>query len=212
MDLCLSGLLSPAETQLRERGIDTLVYIGLDLWLITALERQGFRRENSISLFRKQGWKVPATGNEEIGIRPATSEDIPALVGVDEAAFREDMWRNSADAFQRCLNRMPHFVVAEHRGQVVGYQFSYIRGREGYLARVAVHPGAQGQGIGTRLVAEAIRFFRTRGVRSIALNTQRDNYRAQRLYRWFGFRPVEQEAVVLQKRVGQWAETGENRR
>jgi len=72
---------------------------------------------------------------------------------------------------------------------------------EGYVARVAVHPRAQDQRIGARLLAEAIRFFRMRRVSSIVLNTQKDNHRAQRLYHWFGFQPVRQEALVLRKRV-----------
>lgn len=199
----LRELLPPVEAQLRGRGTETLVYIGQDPWLIAVLKGQGFQRANSILLFRKRGWEVPTLGNHKVRVRPTTTEDIPALVRLDEAAFGEAIWQNTAEAFQQCLNRMPHFVVAEQQGQVVGYQFSQVRGDEGYLARVAVHPGAQGQRIGARLVTEAIHFFQDRGVWNIALNTQGDNYRAQRLYRWFGFRSVGQEAVVLQKRVGE---------
>jgi len=203
---CLRELLPAVEVQLREREAEALVYIGHAPWLIPALKRQGFQMANSILLFRKRGWEVPAPGNQKVCVRPATPEDIPALVRLDEAAFREDIWRNNADAFQQCLNRMSHFVVAEQKGQVVGYQLSHVRGGEGYLARVVVHPGSQGQFIGARLVAEAMYFFEEQGVRTTALNTQRDNYRAQRLYGWFGFRPAGQEAVVLQKRVGEYRE------
>jgi len=197
---CLGELLLSAEVQLREREAETLVYIGQDPWLITVLKRQGFRRANTILLFRKRGWEVPDPGNQEVCVRPTRPEDIPALVSLDEVAFREAMWRKNAEAFQQCLNQVPHFVVAEQKDRVVGYQFSHIRGDEGYVSRVVVHPEAQGQRIGARLVGEAIHFFREQGVRSIALNTQRDNDRAQRLYSWFGFRAVGQEAVVLQKR------------
>lgn len=196
---CLRELLALAEMQLRERGAETLVYIGQDPWLISALKRQDFRKANTILLFRKRGWEVPNPGNQEVCVRPTRPEDIPALVRLDEAAFREAMWRNNVQAFQQCLSQVPHFVVAEQRGRVVGYQFSHVRRGEGYVARVVVHPEAQGQRIGARLVAEAIHFFQKRRVRNIVLNTQRDNDRAQRLYSWFGFRPVGQEAVVLQK-------------
>lgn len=203
VDRCLRELLPSVEVQLRERGTETLAYIGQAPWLIAALKRQGFQRANSVLLFRKRGWEVPHPGNHKVCVRPATPEDIPALVSLDEAAFREALWRNNADAFQQCLSQMPHFVVVEQKGQVVGYQLSHVQGDEGYVARVVVHPEVQGQRIGARLVAEAIHFFQERGVRNIALNTQRDNYRAQRLYGWFGFRPAGQEAVVLQKRIGE---------
>ena len=203
VDRYLRGLLIAVGVQLQERRTERLIYIGEDSWLIAALKGRGFEEVNSILLFHKRGWEVPSLGNEKVCVRRTTPQDIPALVRLDEAVFDEDMWRNNSEAFQECLSRMPHFVVAEQEGRVVGYQFNSIRGGEGYLARVAVHPQAQGQHIGTRLVAEAIRFFQTRRVRNIALNTQRDNHRAQRLYRWFGFQPAGQEAVVLTKRVGE---------
>jgi ribosomal-protein-alanine N-acetyltransferase len=197
----LEQLLIAVEEKLRERGTDRLIYIGQDPWITSVLGSQGFKGVNTILLFCKRGWGVPCHGNEEVRVRPATLQDIPALLRLDELAFTEDMWRNNYDAFRRCLTQMPHFVVAEQKGQVVGYQFSTIRGSEGYLARVAVHPQAQGRHIGARLLVEAIDFFRGRRVLDIVLNTQRDNYKAQRLYRWFGFQPVGQEATVLQKRV-----------
>lgn len=198
---CLRAMLPPVEERLRERGAGTLVYIGQDSWLIPAFKHQGFRRVNSILLFRKQGWEVPTSGNQEVRIRPATLEDIPTLVDLDAAAFQEAIWRNTASAFQEYLEQMPHFIVAEQDGRVVGYQFSRLRGSEGYLARVAVHPEAHGQRIGARLVAEAVHFFQERGVWNIMLNTQKGNYRARRLYCWFGFRPEGQEVAVLQKEI-----------
>jgi ribosomal-protein-alanine N-acetyltransferase len=201
VDHYLRELLLAVGVQLRERRTETLIYIGHDPWLVTALRRQGFEEANAILLFRKRGWEIPSLGNENVCVRPATLQDIPALVGLDEAAFGEDLWRNSAEAFQQCLNRMVHFVVAERKGRVVGYQFSYMQGEEGYVARVAVHPRAQDQRIGARLLAEAICFFRVQSASNIALNTQEDNYRARRLYRWFGFQPVRQEALVLRRRV-----------
>ncbi|MBC7263883.1 MAG: HAD-IA family hydrolase, partial [Chloroflexi bacterium] len=54
-----------------------------------------------------------------------------------------------------------------------------------------------GQGIGTRMLAEAIRFFERQGVEHIILDTQADNERSQRLYRWFGFTPTGRARDVL---------------
>jgi ribosomal protein S18 acetylase RimI-like enzyme len=61
-----------------------------------------------------------------------------------------------------------------------------------------VHPRYQGQRIGVRLLAEAIRRLEAAGAYGITLNTQQDNQRALRLYRWFGFRSLGQEAEVLE--------------
>ena len=60
-----------------------------------------------------------------------------------------------------------------------------------------MHPSYQGHGIGARLLAEAIEFFRTEKVKVVTLNTQKDNAVSQRLYRHFGFQPMGEEALVL---------------
>ena len=198
---CLGELLGAVEAELREGSTNAIIYFGQDLWLIRALKDQGCEEANCILRFQKRGWEMPTRGNEEVHVRPAMPEDIPALVQLDRAAFQEDIWRNSADAFGHCLNRMALFVVAEKESRTVGYQFSYIEDGEGYVARVAVHPLSQNQHIGSRLLVEAIHFFQMRGVRNIVLNTQNDNHRAQQLYRWFGFRLVGQEALVLRRRI-----------
>jgi len=81
----------------------------------------------------------------------------------------------------------------------VGYQFNDLDGEHGHLTRIAVHPNFQGQGIGVRLMAEAMDFFQAVGVKVITLNTQRDNFAARRLYRWFGFHRLDEEALVLRR-------------
>jgi ribosomal-protein-alanine N-acetyltransferase len=201
VDECLRELLGAVEAELREGCTNAIIYFGQDPWLIRALKDQGCVEANSILRFQKRGWEVPIGCNEEVRVRPATQEDIPALVRLDRVAFQEDMWRNGTDSFRHCLNRMALFVVAETQGRMVGYQFSYIEEGEGYVARVAVHPRSQNQRIGSRLLVEAIRFFRMRGVRNIVLNTQNDNHKAQRLYRRFGFRLAGEEALVLRRRI-----------
>ncbi|MFL5664413.1 MAG: GNAT family N-acetyltransferase, partial [Ktedonobacteraceae bacterium] len=68
-----------------------------------------------------------------------------------------------------------------------------------YLVRIAVHPTVGGQGIGARLMAEAIHFFERERVLRIMLNSQEDNTYAHRLYEWFGFVRIPQVGFVLRK-------------
>ena len=84
---------------------------------------------------------------------------------------------------------------------MVGYQFNALDSEFGYLVRIAVHPSASGQGIGVRLMSEAIEFFKQAKVLRIMLNTQDDNAHAHRLYEWFGFVRIEQFGFVLRKQV-----------
>jgi ribosomal protein S18 acetylase RimI-like enzyme len=58
-----------------------------------------------------------------------------------------------------------------------------------------------GQGIGARLMSEAIDFFKKAKVLRIMLNTQDDNTHAHRLYEWFGFVRIQQVGFVLRKQL-----------
>ena len=115
-----------------------------------------------------------------------------------EACF-EDFWRYDALSFEDIAATHPYFVVAELNGNVVGYQFNALEDEFGYLVRIAVHPSVNGQGVGVRLMSEAITFFQQAHVLRIMLNTQDDNVRAHRLYEWFGFVRINQTGFVLRK-------------
>src|SRR5437588_8953478 len=109
------------------------------------------------------------------------------------------MWRSETISFHDIPATHPYFVVAELKGKVVGYQFNALDGEYGYLVRIAVHPLVGKQGIGARLMAEAISFFEQARVLRIMLNTQDDNAYAHRLYEWFGFVRIQQIGFVLRK-------------
>jgi len=83
----------------------------------------------------------------------------------------------------------------------VGYQFNALDEEYGYLVRIAVHPSVNSQGIGARLMAEAIHFFERERVVRIMLNTQEENTHAHRLYEWFGFERIKQIGFVLRKQL-----------
>jgi ribosomal-protein-alanine N-acetyltransferase len=194
----LQTLLPPSLELLRPQDATALIYVGSEEWLTIPLQDHGFVVDNVIVAYTKNDWAVPAQGNQEVSVRSAQSRDFPALVALDQAAF-DPLWQNTPDTFRDVLVSYPHFVVAELDGVVVGYEFSSVTEGRGYLARVAVYPDHQGRGIGVRLMAEAIDFFRGEGARVITLNTQQDNQASQRLYRWFGFRLVGEEALVLRR-------------
>ena len=195
----LETLLPPTLDRLRSQEITSLVYIGNDRWLTDPLLRDwDFSIQNSVVTYTKKDLSIPTRGNQQVHVRPAHSGDLPALVALDEAAF-DPLWRNASQTFAHALENLPYFVVAELAGQTVGYLFSSLQGNIGRLIRVAVHPDYQGHGIGARLLAEAIEFFRTEKVKVVTLNTQKDNAVSQRLYRHFGFRPMGEEALVLKR-------------
>lgn len=202
----LSRLLASLSTELATRGVLALHYSGNDAeqdWLRAILLTHDFLPYRYLYSYDKFDYHIPARGNQQVIVRPVDlsnpqGKDMQALLAIEEVCF-EDLWRYDSTAFTDILATHPYFVVAELNGQVVGYQFNAIDSDYGYLVRIAVHPSVNGQGIGVRLMAEAVNFFARARVSRIMLNTQQDNVRAHRLYEWFGFLRLAQMGFVLRK-------------
>lgn len=192
----LDTLLPPCFDTLRKQRAEAVAYIGDESWLIRPLRERAFTVVNRILTYAKEDGRIPSRGNQIVRMRPAREADLAAMAALDEVAF-DPLWRNTPATLDEIWTRCPYFVVAELDDQVVGYQFNDIDGEHGHLTRIAVHPNFQGQGIGVRLMAEAIDFFRAGGVQVVTLNTQQGNFAARRLYRWFGFHRLDGEALVL---------------
>src|SRR5437763_8244669 len=197
----LEMLLEQLVKHLIKRGVRYLYYSGNDMqndWLRDVLLVRRFALHRLLYAYDKYDYKVPSTGNLDVKLRPVERGDIPALLAIEEACF-EDFWRYDAHSFEAIAATHPYFVVAELNGKIVGYQFNALEDEFGYLVRIAVHPSVNGQGIGVRLMSEAITFFQQAHVLRIMLNTQDDNVRAHRLYEWFGFVRINQTGFVLRK-------------
>ncbi len=197
----LEMLLEQLAKHLIKRGVRYMYYSGNDMqndWLRDVLLVRSFALHRLLYAYDKYDYKVPSTGNPDVKLRPVEKRDIPALLAIEEACF-EDFWRYDAHSFEDIAATHPYFVVAELNGKIVGYQFNALEDEFGYLVRIAVHPSVNGQGIGVRLMSEAITFFQQAHVLRIMLNTQDDNVRAHRLYEWFGFVRINQTGFVLRK-------------
>ncbi len=115
----------------------------------------------------------------------ANLADLDAILEVDHAAFTELWWYDRA-ILQHALGQ-GFFSVAYQRGACVGYQFCTLRQGRGHIVRLATHPQWRRQGIGRRLLSEALTSLEHAGAQSITVNTQQDNDASLRLYRRFAF-------------------------
>lgn len=184
---------------LKARGVENLYYSGNDRendWLRGPLLQRHFTPFRQLYAYDKFDYAIPSEGNQEIHLRKAEESDIPVLLELDKLCF-EQLWRYDVASLTSILATHPYFVVAELRGEIVGYQFNALDGQYGYLVRIAVRPDKNGQGIGARLMAEALRFFKNARSTRIMLNTQEENTHAHRLYEWFGFVRIPQIGFVL---------------
>ncbi|HEX6818256.1 MAG TPA: GNAT family N-acetyltransferase, partial [Ktedonobacterales bacterium] len=179
-------------------------YSGGDLtndWLRAPLEVRGFELVSVLRSYDKVGFAIPSSGNTEVRVRPFTRGDVTSVVVVEHEAFAP-LWRHDAASFLDVAAHYPYFVVAEDASGIIGYQFNTLDAGAGYLVRIAVHPRVAGQGVGARLMAEAVRYFASRGVRRILLNTEEQNIRAHALYERFGFVRVPPQGFVLERPIG----------
>ncbi|GHJ40222.1 GNAT family N-acetyltransferase [Streptomyces sp. TS71-3] len=138
---------------------------------------------------------------EELHIRPAIAEDIPALV----AMLADDVLgaaRESLDdlapytaAFERLAgDPNQHLVVAVRDDQVVGtLQLTIIPGlsRQGatrsIIEGVRIHAKERGNGLGSQLISWAVEESRRLECRLVQLTTDMSRTDAQRFYKRLGF-------------------------
>ena len=79
-------------------------------------------------------------------------------------------------------------------GEPVGSVFVVKQNRTtAKLRLLLVEPGARGQGVGKRLVAECVAFARQKGYRKLVLWTQSNLTAARAIYKAAGFRKVTTE-------------------
>ena len=197
----LDDLSTPLYAMLRAEGI-TLAAVTLDEWnepwLRKPLQHAGYRPVVEVVGYEKQRLDRPAAGNQVVGIRRGHRDDMHAVLALDAACFPLP-WVKGPEIIGPALLTSPCFLIAEFAGSPVGYAFlsEHQGGRLLHLVRIAVAPAYQGRGVGVRLLAEIVDFAAGSPADFLTLNTQADNYAAQRLYEWFGFRRTGDRQTVL---------------
>jgi GNAT superfamily N-acetyltransferase len=121
-------------------------------------------------------------------LRRARRCDRVAALAVDARSF-DPFWRLDEAGLDEAIDATPasRFRVAEHAGGVIGYAVSGRAGSRGFLQRLAVEPDVRGQGIGTALVIDGLRWMKRRGATRAMVNTQERNESALQLYQRLGF-------------------------
>ena len=155
-------------------------------WIKPQISKLGFHFVEDVITLQRNGSYVPVETAQNVTIRPSQPKDLLSIVEIDDAAFSPP-WQMTARELQQALDVAAVCTVAEHNQRIVGYQISTVYSDDAHLARLAVAPWLQGQGIGALLLDNLLQHFSRRHITTMTVNTQISNIRSQRLYRRFGF-------------------------
>ena len=120
-------------------------------------------------------------------IRTAVPADEARLRAIQSAAL-DDPWPELLDV---AIDGAPHVLVDDEGEGPVAYTLTVPDHPVAYVAEVAVAPGLQGQGHGSRLFEELLDRLRADGFETVRLTARADDERARSFYDGFGFRLAE---------------------
>jgi ribosomal-protein-alanine N-acetyltransferase len=168
-------------------------------WLKDVLQQSGFRETHSVLFMEWQGEVPAALPLEGIRLRPLKVNDLGDVGSIDSQSFAP-LWQHSRKALDAALAQSSLATAAtDMDSTMVGYALSTFSALGGHVARLAVLPSHQHQGIGRRLMIDTLRQLHERGVQTVSVNTQSDNLRARDLYRKLGFRETGQVYPVFER-------------
>lgn len=120
-------------------------------------------------------------------IRPATLDDVPALMALEKHAVTAAHW--SAEQYQTIFSGPQSRIalVIEDQGAIQGFLIARIIDSEWEIENVAVAGPARRRGFGARLLGELLNTARSRGGTAIFLEVRESNSAARRLYQKWAF-------------------------
>jgi ribosomal protein S18 acetylase RimI-like enzyme len=133
-------------------------------------------------------------------VRPATADDVPALLRVINRAYRVETFFVTGDRVTPAQVeerfRRPHavFLVIDdpEPGRLAGCVFVEARHERGYFGLLSVDPDRQKQGLGRALVQAAEEHCRAAGCRVIDLDMVNLRQELPGFYRGLGYETIGQ--------------------
>jgi len=194
-----TGVISDALDEVRAAGFRAVVTGALGEAERAPFAATGFVPRAWLYLLERSLYQVPAARPSGAALRRIRRSEWPAVAAVDAGAFAP-FWRLGIDGIVDARRATPSNrlrVAVSNDDTILGYAVFGRSGARGFVQRIAVHPVAHGQGIGTTLLVDGLRWLGDRGALTALVNTQLDNERALQLYRHLGFRLLHERLAVL---------------
>ena len=124
---------------------------------------------------------------EDIVVRPMVTEDIPAIIAIEEVSF-SNPWKPESFISELNNNKIARYYCLVLEDKVVGYMGLWLIIGEAHITNVAIWPGCRGQGWGEYLMRYVMQEMRKLGIVRITLEVRVSNTTAQNLYAKLGFK------------------------
>lgn len=123
-------------------------------------------------------------------IRPLSAQDLPAVLRIQDAIFRDSAW--TANDYACSIQEPGGLALAAEKNEADSRHLAgFLAARsvldEAELLNLAVDPACQRSGIGRALLREALRMLASRGVQKLYLEVRSSNQAALGLYYSEGF-------------------------
>ncbi len=165
----------------------TIAAISLQGWFSQQLAAAKFTHTHSVAMLTWEGQELPPESIvPDCILRLMNFDDLLAVKDLDAQSF-EPIWQQSIDMLEIAFRQAAVATVAEDEDGIIGYQISTAGSEGGHLARLAVHPRVQGEGVGYSLIRDLLVQFYRRGALKITVNTQINNVASLALYQKAGF-------------------------
>ncbi len=150
----------------------------------------------------------------DIEIRPAATEDIPAigmlaqsiwpvtyrgLLTEDQMEYMLRLFYNPTALYQQMTEQGHHFFIVDIEEEPIGFASYGAVAPEGTfkLHKLYVRTDIQGKGIGRALIDAVVDDILPLGANSLILNVKRDNNKAIEFYKRLGFAILYNEDIDI---------------
>ena len=185
-------------SRLLDLNVEHVAALALEDWFEKLVQKAGFKRTNTV-IFYELGLDSGFAEKSDSGykLQSIRSTDTEAILELDRLAF-EPIWRISRDALAVAIIQASSASLIEDGGEVIGYQITTSSPFGAHLARLAVLPSRQREGLGTLLVNDAAQSVQETGLGQLSVNTQENNHSSRKLYEKMGFMQTGKEFPVLE--------------
>ena len=138
-------------------------------------------------MLRSRG--IAEAGSTRLEIAKMRRRHLRGVMAIERQAYARP-WSPNLFVAEMTEPSNRNYLVAKIDREVAGYAGLICYGEEAHITNVAVDPMLQGHGVAHRLLLDQVDAAIGLGGHAISLEVRITNWRAQRLYGRFGFRPA----------------------